>query len=591
MNDKETTALAQGQQPEVQNQTDIDMGSLIDEYTLSKSYVEQYTRDFVQLDNLVDGVPISNDEDAPFVGDTTLAGLVRSIPRDSLQQLPVFSCVVNGTKYSKKALLCTYLLKKYVFNEDTFGKGLLSTLQIGAEQALTHGFAPFMVATGTMYNDFGTTMRLLHYSDTSPEPGIQDANESGYHYVVAHLTASRVRKIRAQAVDNPNSSWNVPVLDLVLAAAPRATDYSQWQSQPRQNQAGEAASPSYEFVTRYPVGRSDEEIVTFCPEVAEAPLRTIDSNSKWGYPRVMYLVIDPAALTPFGISRVRLASPNQNLMNIYYGNIASMLLLNSKPPILKRGRFITPVQLKQGVVWETQDPQATAELKNLDNGSLQFFPQMAQQFAGQIQNIMGGKTQTVTAGGKSAFGKTAPGEKRAQAFEDASSNQVTKILENFLRQYALVGLDTVLCEQEGTDKLIVDDETKNAINQLEAGFIGEDNKVEMNWDSFYRGDPDPEDPTGQTLTGGIEEWSVEISVSVSKDEMDEKKRGDLQDMLVVLAQNAKDNPGAAQKVQEITDMLLKDKAPLVKPVGNTMPSVVTPVATPDVAPPVPAMPA
>lgn len=588
MNDKQMTALAQGYQPEIVNDTGVDMGNLIEEHKLSKSYVEQYTRDFPQLDNLVDGVPITYDDEAPFVGDTVLPGLVRSIPRDSLQQLPVFSCVVNGTKYSKEALVCTFLLKKYAFNEDTFGKGLLSTLQIGAEQALTHGYAAFMTATGSMYNDFGTTMRLLHYTDTSPEPGIQDHNETGYDYVTAHLTASRVRKIRAQAASNPDTSWNVPALDLVLAAAPRATDYSQYQSQPRQNQAGEAASPSYEFVTRYPVGKTDEDIVTFCPEIAEAPLRTITSRSKWGYPRVMYLVIDPAPLTPFGTSRVRLASPNHNLMNIYYGNIAAMLLLNSKPPIFKRGRFMGPVQLKQGVVWESQDPQATADLKNLDNGSLQFFPQMAQQFAVQVQNIMGGKTQSVAAGGKSAFGKTAPGEKRAQAFEDAASNQVTKILENFLRQYALVALDTIFSEQEGTDKIIVDDETKNAINALEPGYIGEDNKFEMDWEAFYRGAPDPEDLTGKTMIGGIEEWSVEISVSVSKDEMEEKERGDLQDMLVVLAQNAKDNPEAATKVTEITNLLLKDKAPLVKPVGNTIPSIPAPLPTPDVAPAAPA---
>lgn len=562
MNNQQQQAaqLAVGDQPGViVNNTEVDMGVLIEEHKLSKSYVEQYTKDFPLLDNLVDGIPITHDTDVPFVGDTTLAGLVRSIPRDSLQQLPVFSATVNGTKNSIPALLCTYLLKRYIFNEDTFGKGLLSTLQIGAEQALTHGYAPFMVATGSMYKDFGTMLRLLHFSDTSPEPGIQDANESGYHYVTAHLTPSRVRDILKKAEANEETSWNPEVLRRVLEGAPRATEYSQHASAPRQNTAGEAASPSYEFVTRYPVGNIKEDIVTFCPEITEAPLRVIPNFSRWGYPRVMYLVIDPAALTPFGISRVRLASPNQNLMNIYYGNIAAMLLLNSKPPILKRGRFTTPVQLKQGVVWETMDPQATAELKNLDNGSLQFFPQMAQQFAGQIQNIMGGKSATVSGGTKQAFGKTAVGEKRAQTYEDASSNQVTKILENFLRQYALTGLDTLFSEQEGTDMIIVDDETKNAINSLKPGFVGEDNKVEMEWETFYK---------------AIEEWSVQIDVSLSKDELDEKKRADLQDMLVVLAQNSEGNPEAMQKVQEITNMLLQDKAPLIKPMaGSTVPTI------------------
>lgn len=534
----------------------VDMGALLDEWRLSKSYVEQYTRDFKQLDDIVDGVNNSADRDAPFVGDTTLPGLVRSIPRNSLEQLPTFAAIVNGTKVSVPALLCTYLLKRYAFNEDTFGKGLLSTLQIGAEQALTHGYAAFMVATGLMYNDFGTTMRLLHFSDTAPEPGITDSNESGYHFVVANLTPSRVKKIREKANNNPDSTWNVATLDLVLAALPRAKEYSIYESAAKRNQPGEQAGPTYEFVTRYETG-PNATVVTFCPEVSDAPLRVMDNNSKWGYPRVQYLVIDPAALTPFGTSRVRLASPNQNLMNIYYGNIAAMLLLNSKPPILKRGRFIKPVELKQGAVWETLDPNASAELKSMDNGALQSFVQMQQQFATQIQNIMVGAAGPMNVASAGGFSKTGPGVKQQEEAQNVSTNQITKILENFLRQYALVALDTLFCEQEGEDDIIVDDDTKEQINQLSPGAVGEDNTITMNWADFYN---------------AVKEWSVEVSVSISKDELDEKKRGDLQDMLVVLAQNAQElGPDAVTKVKEITDMLMKDKAPLVKPMPLTPP--------------------
>lgn len=529
----------------------VDMSKLIDEFRLSKSFVEQYTRDFQSLDNLVDGVPLHKDVDMMFVGDTTLAGMVRSIPRQSLQQLPVFSCVVNGTKNSIPAYLCTYLLKKTAFNEDTFGKGLLSTMQIGAEQALTHGYAPFMSASGSMYNNFGTTMKLLHFSDTSPEPGITDANESGYHYIVANLTPSAIDRIIKKAKDTPNTKWNIPALESLRSNTPRAKDYSIYESQPKQNKAGAQMGPTYELVTRYPVGAPEDTIVTFSPELGEAPLRVMDSKSKFGYPRVQYLVIDPAALTPFGLSRVRLASPNVNLMNIYYGQIAAMLLLNSKPPILKRGRFTKPVQLKRGAVWETLDPQANAELKNMDNGSLQFFPEMAQYFAGQVQNVMGGQTQSTPASAK--FSKTAPGVKQAQDFLDVNTNQITKILENFLRQYALVALDTLLSEQDGQTRIIVDDDTKNKINQLKPGTVGDDNKIGMDWNSFY---------------AAIEEWSVEVEVSVSKDEMEQKKRADLQDMLVVLAQNAEElGPEAQQKVQEITDLLMQDITPEVKPIG------------------------
>lgn len=547
----QAVAIASGTQPTINN-TGVDMGALADEYRLSKSYVEQYSRDFKYLDDLVDGVTINRDNDAPFVGDTTLAGLVRSIPRNSLQQLPVYSARVNGSKGSIPALLCSFFLKKFAFNEDTFGKGLLSTLQIGGEQALSHGYAPFFVATGIMYNDFGTTLRLLHFMDTALEPGVTDSNESGYHYVVANLTATRVRKILKAAQANPNTTWNVDALKQVLQAQPRAKDYSIYESAARRNQAGEQMGPTYEFVTRYETGQG-ATIVTFCPEMTEAPLRVMDSKSKFGYPRVQYLVIDPAALTPFGTSRVRLASPNQNLMNIYYGQIAAMLLLNSKPPILQRGRFLKPVELKRGVTWITTDPQADAKLVNMDGGALENFVTMAQQFASQIQNIMGG--QTATANPTQKFSKTGPGVKQAQTFMDVNTNQITKILENFLRQYALVALDTMLSEQEGVEKIYVDDDTMNAINTVAPGTIGDDHKIEIDWQRFYQ---------------GIEDWTVDIDVSMTPDQLKDEKRGDLQDLLVVLAQNAEElGPEAVQKVQEVADMLIQDASPLLKPIAVT----------------------
>jgi hypothetical protein len=544
------------------------MHQLIQEWNLTSEYVRLYTRDFRSLDELVDGVPLAHQNDSPFVGDTTLAGLVHSIPRDSLQQLPVLSCTINGTKNSIPALLATYLLKHTAFNEQTFGKGLLSSLQIGAEQALSHGYAPFMVATGSMFNNFGTTLKLLHYMDTAPEPGIQDHNETGYDYVVANLTPSRVRKILKAAQGNPNTTWNIPALQQVLASTPKPTNYSIYESAPRRNQAGEETGPTYQFITRYETG-PDATIITFCPDVQEAPLRVMDSKSKWGYPRVIYLVIDPAALTPFGISRVRLASPNQNLMNIYYGNIAAMLLLNSKPPILQKGRFSTPVVLKQGAVWKAIDPNATAELKNMDNGALEQFTPMAEFMTGQVQNIMGRPAMS----GPNSAGKTPPGVHADMQQQDTSINQVTKILENFLRQYALVALDTLLSEQEGTDELIVDDDTKNSINAVRPGTIGADNTIEIDWERFYE---------------SIREWSVDVEVSLSQDQINDKKRADLQDMLVVLAQNAQElGPGAVQKVQEITDMLLEDQTPLVGPLAPTGP----PMAPAQMASPLPANPA
>lgn len=536
----------------------VNMTNLMQEFLQSIHYTEQFIRDFADLDNLVDGVPINKQENTPFVGDTTMAGLVRSIPRQSLKQLPVLSASVNGSKASVASLMCTFLLKKTAFNENTFGKGLLATLQMGGEQAITHGYAPFMVASGTMYQDFGTTMRLMHPADVGLEPGVSDSNESAYHFVVAHLTKPRIKRILAQEEGNSNTPWNIPALKQLLESDPVARNYTKYESDPKKVPGTQDLGKAYEIVTRYETGAGSKS-VTFCPQLAEAPLRVLDNRSKWGYPKVQYLVIDPAALTPFGTSRVRLASPNQNFMNIYYGNTASTLLLNSNPPLLKRGMFNGPTPLKRGAVWETTDTNADISLKTMDNGALEQFVSMANYFSAQINTIMGGQSLTAnTASPGSIFGKTAPGVEAGQAFMGVEANQIAKILENFLRQYALVALDTLLSEQSGTDEVVVDDDTRLAINQVTQkitgqDLIGLDNVFHMDWEAFY---------------AGIKTWEINVDVSISPNDMEAKQRAELQDMLVVLTQNAQAlGPDVMGPIRQITDTLLRQSAPEVSQIS------------------------
>lgn len=559
-----------------------DMSTLISEWETSKQYTKNYTTDFPALDQIVDGIPVTREDGAPYVGDTTLAGLVRSIPRASIQQLPIFAASVNGTKNSIDALVASWILRRGVFNEDTFGKGLLSTLQIGGEQALTHGYAPFMCATGSMMQEFGTTMRLMHYADASPEPGIQDHNETGFDYVEANLVKSRVQKIRDKAAASSNTTWNVAALDRLLAMQPEINKYSIYQSDARK--AGGQDAPTYTFVTKYEVGPGGK-FCTFCPQIEDEPLREMANKSKFGYPRVQYLVIDPAPLTPFGVSRVRLASPNQNLMNAYYQNVASLLIYNSDPALLKRGRFTKPVQLKRRAVWETLDQNATVELKTMAMDSLQTFVSTGKQMSAQVQNIMGAPAGNV-AGGENTMGysKTAPGVKAQREDQDLSTNQITNIMENFLRQYALVALDTYVSEQTddepdpevpSVDTVILDDEAKNAINrileqqnanlaegQMPATLIGDDNEWDIDWNAYY---------------DRVKTWSVEIELSLGKDELEEKTRKDLQDMLVVMEQNADPNDvEKQQRIRDIQDKLLEKTVPDSKRLPSTPPPVAPP---------------
>lgn len=518
----------------------------IKEWDKGKEWIDGFTRDFPELDNLADAVALSSTAKSPMVGDVTLATSVRQIPRASIQQLPAMSVEVNGTKLSIPAYVCEFLVRRMVFNQDTFGKGILSTMQIGAESALTHGFQAAMASVGNIMNDFGSTMRLIHYNDIVIEPGVFDISDSTYGITRTRVTKRQLKRILKAAKANPETTWDVEALQELINTDPMTENLSQYVSQPRDNQSLSLNSETYDILTRYEYGPFGE-ICTYATNI-KRPLRTYSSKSKFGYPRINFLVIDPAQLTPFGVSRVRLASPSANYANIYLQSTAKMLLLNADPPVFKKGSFTTPVRLKRGAMWETADPNAEVKLQELSNSTLTQFENVLNFVDNQIYAIMGVTRNSVLgaqeSGGAYQNKVSSTMEKSAS---DMATTQITNIVENFIRQYALTALDLFVCEQVGETPLIVDDKCKNNINQIFPGTVGDDNTIVINWADFYN---------------DIKTWTVDIDLSMSGDELEEKKRADVQDMLTVMSQTANPNdPAAMNRKATLETELLKEVVP------------------------------
>jgi hypothetical protein len=525
---------------------ETDVTDYIKEWDTGKAWIDNYTRDFPDLDNLADAVALSNTKNAPMVGSVTLASAIRQIPRASIQQLPSFSVEVNGTKLSIPALVCEFLVRKMVFNQDTFGKGVLSTMQIGAESALTHGFQADIASIGNVMNDFGASMKLIHYNDVVIEPGVFDANESAYFHVRTRVTKSQLKRILKAAKSNPETTWDTSALEELIATDPNSDTLSRYLSQPRDNSGFTQNANTYDVITRYATGAYGD-IVTYSLNMTK-PLRKMKSRSKFGYPRVNFLVIDPAQLTPFGVSRVRLASPTANYGNIYLQSTAKMLLMNSDPPVFQRGTFTTPIRLKRGALWKSIDPNAEVKLQELSNSTLSQFQSVLDFVDNQIYAMMGVTRNSVpgSQGGGGAY-QNSTATKMQQQTRDLATTQITNIVENHIRQYALTALDLFISEQVGESPLIVDDKCKDAINDIFPDTIGDDNVIKINWEDFYN---------------NIHTWTIDIDLSMSPDQLDDKKRGDLQDQLTVMSQTSDPNdPVAAARKRALEDELLEKTAP------------------------------
>ena len=290
----------------------------------------------------------------------------------------------------------------------------------------------------------------------------------------------------------------------------------------------------------------------------------IKSKSKFGYPRVSFLVIDPAQVSPFGVSRARLASPMATYGNIYLQSTAKMQLLNADAPVFKKGLFTTPTPLRRGAIWESNDPNADVKIMELSNSTLEQFTSVMQYIDTNILATMG-VSGANTPQSNSTYQNSAATQGQAQVTSLASA-QVTSIIENGIRQYGLTGLDLYISEQIGTTALIVDDEAKDAINSIEGpGFVGDDNIININWAKYY---------------DRIHTWTVTVDLSISPDSMADKKRGDLQNMLTVESQTGNPNDPNSQAIKTaLTKELLEDSAPdVAKELGNQPPQMPPPVA-------------
>lgn len=520
------------------------------EWTNGKKWIDNFTREFVELETLADGLPLSNQKNSPRVGVATIAGAVRDIPRNSVQDLPILSAVVNGTKLSTDAIVCSFILRDSIFSKNTFGNGILSTILMADQIALTTGFCPLRYNMGKLFNQWVTSLETIHYNDVVIEPGVFDAANSHYYMVRTRMTEDALEDLISKVEANPDTKWNVKGLKAMLDNGPATASYNNYLPASKQN-ASLGSMAQYDIITKYGVGPYHDMIV-FSPQqdAGDAPLLSIKSKSKFGFPRVSFLVIDPAQLSPFGLSRVKLASPMANYGNIYLQSTAKMQLLNADAPIFKRGVFTSSTPMRRGAEWTSVDPNANVEIKELSNSTLTQFYNIMNYVETNISGIMGAQSSLMSQ--SSAYQNTDMVQSKAEQ-RKLSSEQVTSITENALMQYGRAALDLFLSEQVGETYLIVDDEAKESLNRINptvngVPFVGDDNKILINWENLY---------------SRLETLSVDVELSIRRDQLKDAKRKDLQDTFTVMKQTAGQDPTANAQANALGNALLEDSVPEV----------------------------
>ncbi len=519
------------------------------EWQRGKEFVDKHIKDFKRLDTIANAQYDGSSGKNPNIGDTTIAGIVREIMRRSVKQIPQVNVAINGSQGTVEALTCRYLVEDVVLNPNTFGKGFVNTLHLGGRGSLSRGFNVFQVTSAKMYGQFGVIPKLIHFNDFAIEPGVQEGSHSDHFYIRTKFTPSKLKGIyEREKAKGGASTWNLKALKALIEVGPDSngsSDYAEYLT-PMEQSKVDASAETYDIITRYSNKVSDD-IITFSPAINQE-IRTVPNRSKFGYPRVLMLVIDPAELSPFGDSRVRLASPNQNFLMALRQNVATTWMYNSKPTMVQTGLFTGASTLKAGGKITSTDPNAKINLLTLDTATSQQYPTISQEVIRQIQNMMGmNASQSLGAIGES---KTGVGAQAQKSSLDDATQQVTSIIEEFLRQYVTSALDLYLSEQDGDGVIFVDDRTREDILRLNPNAFPDPtnpNALEVNWNQLY---------------DYVKKIDVSIDTTMSKEDWTNEKRADLQDALTVMSQTANPNdPESQSRIKQVEDKFLDETAP------------------------------
>lgn len=532
----------------------------LQEWNKGKTFVDNHIKDFKQLDTIANAQYTGGSKKNPQIGDTTTAGIVRQIMRTAVKVIPNVSVAINGSKTTVEAIVVRNRIEKVILNPTTFGKGFVNTLHLGGRGALSRGFTVFQVSATNMYGKFGVTPKQIHFNDFAIEPGVQDGSHSTYFYIRTKWTPGKLDQIiaREEAKPEGQSTYNVAALKALRAQGADSNggaDYAEYLTE-MESAKQDINVETFDILVRYS-NNPNEPIATLSPMI-NTPLRSVSNRSKFGYPRTLFLVIDPAELSPFGDSRVRLASPNQNFLMALRQNVATTWLYNSKPTMVKSGLFTGATSLKSGGVITSTDPQAKIQLLTLDTTTSQQYPTISQEIVKQIQTMMGmNPGQALGAIGDSKTGVGAQAQK--QGIDDAIQ-QITTILEEFLCQYVISAADLYLSEQDGESTIYLDDASRDDILRIRP--------FDANGQPTF---PDPQNPNAMVVNWNqlydyIEDIDVTVNSTMSKQDWTDEKRGDLQDAVTTAAQTTDPNdPAAVARKEVLEDKLIKETAPELVP--------------------------
>lgn len=411
--------------------------------------------------------------------------ILRKVLADTIQRVPDGELTTQYDTASREHVLLQYLFDNKVMTSEIDGMDMMSNLTKAFKMSFVYAFAPVRTGFERDYDDDARIkFSLEQWSDVFVNPDCQDICRPQVVYHRHYMSKDDVKALLDDDGEVVDGTYERDVVRCVIDED--LFTARMYESEPLADQLkGSTSIQSLELVTEY--RRGAREFVTFCPAL-NARFRTVPNyDPRRGIPW-NFLVLEPDADFPLGVSQVEFLLADQQFNDLFQTSAYKNLLLAMEPPIMVAGWETNPSSYRFAprAIWNlgNNPNQVKVEPVKVDNAVLSNWTTTRESVAAAMVRNLNVADGTVAKDAGAGYSKTAPGVEQQTMEKSININQYQKRVEGFVQEWAVQALRMYVNSMHGTHRLTVDEETRRRLYDVGAGDIVDGDKVDVDFDAL-----------------------------------------------------------------------------------------------------------
>lgn len=404
--------------------------------------------------------------------------ILRKVLADTIQRVPDGELITQYDKATKENIILQYLFENKIINSELEGVDMMSNLIKAFKMSFIYAFAPVRTGFEKDYDDdVRCVFSLEQWSDVFPNPDCTDIRRPDVVYFRQYMTKDSVLALIDEDGNVYDSTYNEDTVKYVIDNKLFGAKQSESEHLADRQKASTSIA-SLELITEY--RRGADEFKTYVPSI-NAVFRTVPNyDPRKGIPW-NFLVLEPDADFPIGVSQVEYLLADQQFNDLFQTSAYKNLLLAMEPPIMVSGWETNPSSYvyKPRKIWNLGNNPNNVKVEpvKIENSILTGWATTREAVAAAMVRNLNVSDGTIAKDAGAGYSKTAPGVEQATKEKTININQYQKRVETFFQDWAAQALRMYVNSMSGEHRIMVNENTRRRLFDIGAEDIIDGNKI------------------------------------------------------------------------------------------------------------------